>query len=296
MLPQAELDLLRRVSDRGQPPVPDWSIRRSLELAASDETTHEVLVAQLESDAHLALGLLAFANLPLRSLPATTRTIPQTIQQMGRRKCCEVLWCLALSDVIQQSVSRMPPRAADRLWRHSLLTGVLTQSLSAAIPKFLPPDPMAAGMAHDLGHILLSSPAPRLGIVWHTEHDELPEHSSAPPPELDHCRLGSSLLEFWSAPPSLIAAARFHHAPDRAPVELIPLVAGVRLADIVAESLDTESSKRPVYLTTLPTWAEPASLPPWNGTTDLDRLLIELLPQAIVDAERLANLLVMPQS
>lgn len=291
MLSQAELDLLRRVSDRGEPPIPDWSIRKTLDLAAHDLTTHEQLVAQLESDAHLTLGFLCLANLPLRSLPPTTRAIPQTVRQLGRRKCCELLWSLAISDVIQQSASRLPPRACDRLWRHSLLTGVLTQSLVAAVPGYTPSDAFAAGMAHDLGHLLLSSPAPRLGVVWHTEHDELPEQTPAPQPEQDHCRLGGCLLEFWGAPSALIAAARNHHAPERAPVELIPLVAGVRLADLVAETLDTEGSKRPVCLTMLPTWCEVSSIPPWNSIPDLDRLLIELLPQAIVDAEYLANLL-----
>ena len=291
MLPQPDLELLRRVSDRGEPPLPDWSLRCAIELASDDQTTHETLVHQLESDAHLSLGFLCLANLPLRSRPPITRAIPMTVQQLGRRKSCEVLWSLAVSDIVQQSASRLPPRACDRLWRHMLLTGVLTQNLVASVRDFTPADAFAAGMAHDLGHILLSSPAPRLGVVWHTEHDELPERTPAPEPERDHCKLGACLLEFWGAPPALIAAARTHHAPETAPVELIPLIAGVRLADLVTETLDADRPDGPVTLTSLPAWSEIAAIGPWNTVPDLDRLVIELLPQAIMDAEHLANLL-----
>lgn len=291
MLSQAELELLCRVSDRGRPPVPDTPLRLAIDMATDADFPQDRLIEQLESDAHLSFGLLSLANLPLLVRARTIRTVRQAVTMLGQRHCRELLWVLALSDVLQLSVPNVPPRSRDRLWRHSLLTGVMTLHLTALFPCNQADAALSAGMAHDLGHLLLNNPAPRLGIVWHSEHDQLPERAPEGIPERDHCRLGGALLEFWNAPAALVATARHHHAPEQATADLLPLVASVRLADLVTESLDADESHRPVRLTAHSQWAQLQSLTPWDQIPDLELRLIELLPEAILQAEHLANLL-----
>lgn len=291
MLPQAELELLCRVSDRGRPPVPGTPLRLAIELAADSDCDPERLTEQLESDAHLSFGLLILANLPLFTRTRTVRTVRQVVSLLGNRNCLELLWVLAISDVLQTAMPRLPDRVRDRLWRHSLLTGIAALHLLESQPGVCAEAAMSGGMAHDLGHLLLANPAPRLGVVWHAEHDALPERSVEPAPEMDHCRLGGALLEFWNASPSLIAAARHHHDPLQAPAELVGYVAGIRIADLGTEALDADQSRHPVRLTSDEQWSRLQSVPPWNQDRNLDRRLIEILPESLLQAEHLANLL-----
>ncbi len=215
----------------------------------------------------------------------------QAVANLGRRRCLSLLWLVALSDFLK-SWPHVHERARQKLWRHSLLTGVLAHDLLAAADLSMPGDALAAGMAHDIGHLLMSGPGARLGIIWHEEHELLVERKDlSPAPERDHCRLGASLLAFWKASPEMVACALHHHEPPAAQALHVPLVAGVRLADLLAEHLDIDRPVRPLRLETSPAWQELAAIEPWGKVPHLHLVAIERLPEAALAAEHLANLL-----
>lgn len=283
-----DLELLTRACRRGLPPVPTKSFRLGLELARDDESSNELLVEHLESDARLRFGILVGANLSLFAARSSPKTIPQAVAQLGRRKCAALLWVLTLSDFIQHE-SDMNPKGRRRLWRHSLLTGVLTHYLLKAADQESLGDGLTAGMAHDIGHALLAQPAPRLEVVWHEEHESLMERDHAP--DRDHCRLGAALLSFWDAPSFLIAAAAHHHEPRAADREAAPLVVAVRMADILAEYVDLDRPARALHLESSPAWQPLTQLAPWNQIPRLDSLALSCLPESLLAAEHLMNLL-----
>jgi HD-like signal output (HDOD) protein len=288
--PRTDLELLRGVCGRGIPPLPSPAIRLALELAADDDSTDEVLIEHLESDARLRFGVLAGANLTIFSGDRPVKTIPQAVARIGRRKCLSLLWLLALSDFMR-SWPNLPELARHKLWRHSLLTGVLAQQLLLAAGLESLGDGLAAGMAHDIGHLLLAGPGASLGVVWHEEHEQLVERAVSPAPERDHCRLGGTLLEFWDAPPALVASALHHHDPFAADAAHSPLVVAVRLADLLAEHIDLDRPVRPLRLETAPAWQHLAALEPWRRVPCLHLLAIERLPESLLIAEHLGNLL-----
>ena len=131
MNPGTDLELLRGVCRRGIPPLPSAAIRLALELAADEGSTNEALIDQLESDARLRFAVLAAGNLTMLSGNRPVKTIRHAVGQIGRRKCLSLLWLVALSDLLR-SWPNLHETARDKLWRHSLLTGVLTQQLLAA--------------------------------------------------------------------------------------------------------------------------------------------------------------------
>ncbi len=286
----SDLELLRGVCRRGIPPLPASHVRLALELAGDDDSNNELLIEQIEADPRLQFGLLAGANLAMFCGARPITSPRQAIGQLGRRKCLSLLWFLTLSDFLQ-SWTELHERARDKLWRHSLLTGVLTQQLLVASELDIVGDGFSAGMAHDFGHMLLVHPGARLGVVWHEEHDVLVERSSAPVPERDHCRLGASLLAFWDAPSEMVATALHHHDPAAAVERHRPLVVAVRLADLLAEYLDRDRPAQPLRLETDSAWRQVAAMEQWTQVSHLDHLAIERLPEALLVAEHLANLL-----
>jgi len=286
----SDLALLRAVCRAGNPPLPPAAMRLALELAGDDDSSNDLLIEHIESEARLRFGLVAGANLAIFCGASPIKTVGRAVQQLGRRKCRSLLWLLALSDMIR-SWPQLHERARQRLWRHSLLTGVLTQQLLIAAGLRLPGDGLSAGMAHDIGHVLLVSPAARLGIVWHEEHDRLAERDVSPAPQYDHCRLGASLLAFWDAPGELVASALHHHDPAGAEPADRPLMIAVRLADLLAEHIDLEKPVRPLRLDAAPAWERLTALEPWNRVPNLHHLAVEQLAESLLVAEHLANLL-----
>jgi HD-like signal output (HDOD) protein len=286
----ADLEVLRGVCRRGIPPLPSPAFRLALALAGDEGSNNDLVVEQIETDPRLRFGILVGANVALFGRGRPVKTIRQAVAHLGRRKCLSLLWLVALSEFLQ-AWPDLHPSARDKLWRHSLLTGVLAHQLLHAAGLSALGDALAAGMAHDIGHLLLVSPGARLGVVWHEEHDQLVERSASPAPERDHCRLGASLLALWDAPSGLVASALHHHGPSAAEAADLPLVIGVRLADLLAEHIDLNRPARPLRLEVEPAWQQLAAFEPWNKVTDLHHLAIERLIDSLLIAEHLANLL-----
>jgi HD-like signal output (HDOD) protein len=286
----ADLELLRGVCRRGIPPLPSAGFRLALELAGDEGSNNDRLVEQLESDPRLRFGMLAGANLAMFGGGRPVKTIRQAVALLGRRKCLSLLWLVALSDFLR-AWPDLHETARLKLWRHSLLTGVLAHQLLQGAGLSALGDALAAGMAHDIGHLLLVNPGARLGVVWHEEHDQLVETAVSPAPERDHCRLGASLLTLWDAPAVLVASALHHHDPSAAEKEHQPLVVGVRLADLLAEHINLDRPARPLRLEVEPAWQQLAACEPWKQVVDLHHLAIERLIDSLLTAEHLANLL-----
>jgi HD-like signal output (HDOD) protein len=283
-------ELLTGVCRWGIPPLPSPALRLALALAADEGSNNDALVEQFESDPRLRFGLLAGGNLTMFCGARPVKTVRQAVGQLGRRKCHSILWLLALSDLVR-SWPHAHERTRERLWRHLLLTGVLAQQLLSIAGLQTGGDGLAAGMAHDIGHLLLTGPGVRLGVVWHEEHDLLVEKNASPAPDRDHCRLGASLLEFWDAPSTLIASALHHHDPSAAEAAHGPLVSGVRMADLLSEHIDLDRQVPPLRLDESPAWRALTAAGPWQRFPDLHHRAIERLPESILIAEHLANLL-----
>lgn len=290
MTSSADLELLRKVCRRGMPPLPSPALRYALELVADEPTDNARLIDHLEHEGALRYSVLVLANIPMFAGQHMAKSVRQAVLQSGRAKCAGFLWVLALSDVLRDHAD-LQPRVRDKLWRHSLLTGMLAYRLAQIGSGESSPQVFAAGMAHDIGHLLMVNPAPRLGIVWHEEHDQWVERSPSLAPERDHCRLGGALMSFWHAPKELTQTALYHHDPLAAPAESASLVAGVRLADLLAEYIDMERPARRLHLESSPAWQHLRQVPPWNASPELDRLAVECLPEVLLATEHLTNLL-----
>lgn len=285
--------------------MPHAALSQALKLADDEQANNELLTLHIESDSRLRRGLLAGANLPMFCGSRSIGTVRQGVADLGRRKIKSLFWLLALSEFLLVR-DQLDGRGRNRLWRHSLLTGVLAQQLVHAAGLAEVGDALTAGMAHDIGHRLLAYQVPQLGIAGHdepgqqasgqndrelAEHDRLLEHDISAAPEHDHCQLGASLLKFWDAPEALVLCASHHHDPETSQAAIRPLIVGVRLADLLAEHLDLDRSNQPLQLDAAPAWRHLSKMEPWNRISDLHRVALELLPDSLVTADHLARVL-----
>jgi HD-like signal output (HDOD) protein len=299
-----DLDLLRGLCRRGISPVPQTALGQALKLADDEHTHNDLLTEHIESNPRLRFGFLAGANLPMLCEGRPIKSVRQGVGELGRRKMVSLFWLVALSQFFQ-SGNQQEHRGCNRLWRHSLLTGVLAHQLvhAADLDELFDNlgDALTAGLAHDIGHLLLAHTEPRLGIAGHDnhgheepghdEHDRLPEHDISLAPERDHCLLGASLLEFWNAPSELVLCARHHHEPETSVAAFRPLVVAVRLADLLAEHLDVDRQNRSIRLEAAPAWQQLSTMEPWTRVSDLHHVALGLLPDSLLTAEHLARVL-----
>lgn len=218
-----------------------------------------------------------------------SNSVRQTVARLGRRKCLSLLWLIALSDFLH-TWPQLDEEVRDRLWRHSLLTGLLAEQLAIAAGIESSGNALAAGLAHDIGHLLVSSPVPRLGLLRDEEADQLVEDALSLAPERDHCRLGAALLTIWDAPAELVASALHHHDPNLVVPQVSPLVIAVRLADLMAEHLDLARSSPPLDLDAAPAWRQLVATAPWNQFPRLHRFAIQRLPETFLLARHVAQL------
>jgi HD-like signal output (HDOD) protein len=289
MNPLLSRERLEEVCRRSIPAVPLTTLRLCLELSLEEDCQTQLLVETLEADRHACCGVLILAA-ALGPSPRELADVRRAVDALGGRRIGELLWMLLLSDVLQ-SCPGASPRGRDRLWRHSLLTAVLTELLIDALDLHRIEFALPAAMAHDVGHLLVPHPAGHWGVVWHTEHDELVDRHPHVPVEQDHCCLGASLLQIWNAPPSLVQTCLFHHLPEFADSPYRPVVQIVRLADIATEYLDVEHLNHPLELEDTSAWDGLIDVMDWDEIPDINQLAVECLPGAVLTAERLSKLL-----
>jgi HD-like signal output (HDOD) protein len=283
----SDIDVLRQVCRRECIPLPAPGLALALELSSDLDIEDERLIEHCDHDPRLSFALLVGANCGLfsGSHVAPIKSVAHAVARLGRDRACSMLWVLALSDLLQR-VPGAHPRAVERLWRHSLQTAVIAEQLVRERDATHRAIGLASGMAHDVGHVLLHRDRTPVLAVFDDEVGENRDGRHLP----DHCQVGAALLSLWNAPESLVAAARHHHAPGEAGKN-IPLVALVRLADLVAGQLERETPVHPVSLRSDPVWRELAVLASNHAGEEFDRRVVERLPEAMLLAEHLARVL-----
>lgn len=283
----ADRELLRGFCRAGLVLTPRQGVERSLALAA-DETVHDdLLIGWIESDARLEFSFLVGANLPAFGDVQLIQTVRQAVGRLGRRRISSLLWLVAISEFCL-TWPPVPRQTRSEILRHSVLTGLVARQIQAAIAVELPHDPLVAGLAHNVGELLLAAAPIRLTLVGQDEIEAPPiTAEQSPAAEADACRLGALLLEIWNAPVEALACARFFRESQQIEEQLRPLLALVRIAERLARVLVSGLPPEPFAIEALPEWRELAIPGPGNDIADPGELTRRQLPELLVAADHL---------
>jgi HD-like signal output (HDOD) protein/ActR/RegA family two-component response regulator len=244
-------DPLRRVVARIQqlPSPPTIYFRLMQELARSDATTGKVgeIISQ---DASLTAKLLQLANSAFFALPRPVMSVPEAVQIIGFNLVKSLSLSLGLFASLNSEA--IGEYSSDRLYLHSLATGLLAQRILSdeGAESAIVDAAFTAGVLHDTGKLVLASALPELyHHALQLASDELiPQwQAEANVFGVSHAEIGAYLLGLWGLPPSIVEAVAWHHQPRRREPPAFGALAAVHIADYL-QSRHLPASRRPLVV------------------------------------------------
>lgn len=132
----------------------------------------------------------------------------------------ETIKALVLSVKIFSQLDKASMRVlpVERIWAHSLATGVFAKTIAAAEGQERPviDDAFMAGLLHDAGKLILGANLPG----QYKEALEAARHQGASDLEAErrafgvtHAEVGAYLFALWGLPFTIVEALAFHHSP-----------------------------------------------------------------------------------
>jgi HD-like signal output (HDOD) protein len=244
------------VSSLSRLPTLPEAATRAMAVAKDPNSSLAKLSAVLERDPALAAGILKLANSPLYRTSCASVSLHQAVVRLGVRECQNLILAVGM-----RSLFRCVPRARlaryEGLWRHSFLTGCVCRRLNAALDLGFGGEEFTAGLAHDLGRVLIAVGAPEYSDAADPmDYVEGPDVLLREQAVLgtDHCFFGSWFANLNHLPAPIVSAVQFHHTPDWAE-DHKALVALVAVADHMANHVQRHQRADGYGAADNPAWA-----------------------------------------
>ncbi len=204
-----------------------------------DEVDIETMAKYISQDVAIPSLLLHWANSALFGQRFQVDTIKKAIIVLGT----DIVENLILSESVNRTIAGKLPdiKGFDfvKFKKHSMATAVISRLL---IKSLLPTDfdqhdrAFIAGLLHDMGKLAVANFFP----VQFEKAIELAKRRRSPLTETemeiyatDHAELGSFLAEWWTLPPFIANAIRWHHQPQSTPIDQ-DVIAAVHVANLLS--------------------------------------------------------------
>lgn len=208
--------------------------RLSSVLQAADSTADDI-AAIIKLDPALTASTLRLANSAYFSGAEPAATVSDAVVRLGQQELYR-LAALALVSRWESGSGHLDP---GDFCRHALCTALAAEALAETSERVAPPTAYTAGLVCDLGKLAVAHSCSacfaairghvaRQGGSWAEAERAVLGYT--------HADVGARLLQAWSFPPVLQAAAQFGEHPAGAPDEARDLVAHLHAAKYVATS------------------------------------------------------------
>ncbi len=215
------------------------SVARLFAMAQDSRSTAADVERLLRSDVALSANLLRLANSPLAGRSRRISDLRSAVTMLGLRRVCEIAASAHLLRVISRPLYgyNMTPLS---FWRHCSAVGLLAENLAKQLRLENTSLAFTCGMLHDIGKLAISVACEAEGIELRVPYelsDQQFIESERQAFNTDHVEVGDALARQWHLPKEIVAAARWHHAPEACPDEhLRPIVAVVHVSDFMAHA------------------------------------------------------------
>lgn len=210
-----------------------------LSLIENENTNLNIISKLVESDPALSLKVLRVSNSPLFAGRSEVTNMNQAIMNLGFNRLTNVILSVSIFSKFLVTKNHSIIKYIDKFWWHSSSVGVVTKTLAHNLGKSFHDKEFLAGMLHDLGKIAL--------IQYDSEsYKTILESLENDNVKLDveyekeifgftHLDIGYELAKKWRLPADFAEVIYYHSNPDLASKKHKPLVALVRVADLLCE-------------------------------------------------------------
>jgi len=186
-----------------------------LGLVEREDSSTRDLVDLIEHDQALTGKMLRLANSAFFGQSRRVATIPRAVMLLGFSTVRNLALGVKVWDTVAHGI---PAARLEGLWMHAVMVAVASKVLGAKLCTGDPDEAFTAGLLHDVGRLVLATRfkdaywtaaagADGVRSIVDAEQEAFGVH---------HAEVGGWLLEAWGLPPSIVEAARQHHAtPDR---------------------------------------------------------------------------------
>lgn len=203
---------------RSVPAIPT-SASKVLQLLNDPEFELEDVIFLVEHDHVATANILRLANSASFGSGRSVAAVRDAIVRLGAQRTGQLMMAAAVGPVAARPL-RGYDLSPGELWRHSVAVAMACDLLAQSCRLKAPNYTFTAGLLHDLGKVVLdvfieaeSEPIKGLAFIENVTF-EMAERQVL---GTDHPEIGAILLESWGVPAELVAAVRWHHAPDDAP-------------------------------------------------------------------------------
>lgn len=215
---------------------PSPAVVRLAVLLADPDVDSEDIVRVIRQDGVMSAKLLALCNSAAFGF-SRIGTVDQAVLMLGCGEITRLALALGFGANLSPALEGYGMDAG-ALWRHSLLTALVTGCVCDELAGLGANAGLAytAGLVHDIGKVVLSQaldPEAQAAVREMILHDNITlleaEHEVL---GVDHAEVGGCLLEQWRLPDSVVEAVANHHKPPIKPRPELSSV--VRVADMLS--------------------------------------------------------------
>lgn len=227
------IDLINRIRDLKAPSV---AVCKLIAFANTPDADNDELIRIMQQDAVLCAKLLALCNRASVGIPSVA-SIDLAVLYLGHRAVQRLALSIGFGAALNPALPGYAMKPSD-LWRHSLLTGHVTQQVvhQSANHSLDPTVAYTCGLLHDIGKVVIGQaldPVKQRAIRALLDagaHDFVTAEREVI--GVDHAEVGATLLEKWGIPKVVVEAVRNHHTPVLTPTPQFSAI--VHVADLLA--------------------------------------------------------------
>ena len=193
----------------------------------------------ISRDQVMVSKVLKFANSAFYGFPRTIVTLKEAVIILGLDTLKSIVLAISTYSTLNAN-SKGYGLDKGGLYQHSICCAMIARILAKKFKSENKEKFFIAALLHDVGKLLLDP--------WISRHkdaviDGIRKGNLAPWEAerrvlgFDHAFVGSKLVETWNLPEVLIHVTRYHHTPDKAPLQHRAIVEMVQAANIISRRI-----------------------------------------------------------
>lgn len=215
------------------PSIPDVA-SKVLTMVNDPDISFKAIAEEISKDQAITTNILKLCNSAYFSKGKEISSIDRAIVTLGIKEVKDIVIVAATREVLNKIIVGYD-LARGELWKHGIAVAVLSKKIAIMKNKKAVADiAFTGGIIHDVGKTVLAL------FVQNTFREilELTQARQIPFAQaekeimgFDHQEIGEKILSKWKFPEVLKAIVRHHHEPEKSPVEFLPIVSIVHIAN-----------------------------------------------------------------